>query len=263
MGDVDRGEDGVMAAALDNAAYLGHIEEHGLGLADAAARAAWSDRVPSCPEWTVDDLVWHFTEVQDFWHWIVRERAADPSGYEGAERLTGDELLSTCRAGVDRLVAALRAADPDDAVWSWFPGGATVRWVARRQAHEAAVHRWDAEASAGTDWSVPADLAVDGIDEFFEYMTSRPDDDAAPVGGTVHLHCTDTDGEWLVADPEPGAPFTVTPEHAKGDAAVRGTASDLLLLVWRRVDLDAGGDRFQTFGDVDVAKRMLARSRLG
>jgi uncharacterized protein (TIGR03083 family) len=261
MGDVDRGEDGVMAT-LDDDAYLGHIEQHGLGLADAAARAAWSDRVPSCPEWTVDDLVWHITEVQHFWRWIVRERAADPSGYEGLQRVSGDELLSVCRAGAGSLVETLRAADPDDPVWSWRPD-TTVRWVIRRQAHEAAMHRWDAEASAGTDWSVPADLAVDGIDEFFEYMTTRPADDAAPVGGTVHLHCTDTDGEWLVADPEPGAPFTVTREHAKGDAAVRGTASDLLLLVWRRVGLDAGGDRFQTFGDVDVAKRMLARSRLG
>ena len=34
--------------------------------------------------------------------------------------------------------------------------------------------------------------------------------------------------------------------HAKGDVALRGTASDLLLWAWNRVPVD---DRFEVFGD--------------
>ena len=54
--------------------------------------------------------------------------------------------------------------------------------------------------------------------------------------GSVHLHCTDVDGEWLVVG-EPGRRPVVTREHAKGACALRGPAADLLLVLWRRVGL--------------------------
>jgi uncharacterized protein (TIGR03083 family) len=248
---------------MDDATFIGHLWEHGLGLADAAEAAGLDTPVRSCPGWSVADLVWHITEVQDFWNWVVAERAIDPSTYPEAQRPTADGLLTGCRRGVDTLVATLRDADPNDAVWSWAPGGNSVGWVVRRQAHEAAMHRWDAETAAGNEWAIPADLAVEGIDEFFEFMAEPPAEGAAPLGGTVHLHCTDADGEWLVAEPEPGGPLTVTREHAKGDVAVRATASDLLLLLWRRVDLDTAAARLELFGDAAVASRLLQRSDLG
>ena len=64
--------------------------------------------------------------------------------------------------------------------------------------------------------------------------------------GTVHLHCTDVDGEWLVARRD--GEVTVTAEHAKGDVAARGSASDLLLFLWGRVPADA----LEVFGDADL-----------
>jgi uncharacterized protein (TIGR03083 family) len=241
---------------------IGHTWEHGLGLADAAARVGLDGRVPSCPDWSVADLVWHITEVQDFWRWIVDARVVDPSDYPEPERVPDADLLAECRRGVDAIVASLRNADPGDTVWSWAPRGRSVGWVIRRQAHEAAMHRWDAEAAAGTAWPVPTDLAVDGVDEFFDHFVDAPATGAAEVGGTVHLHCTDATGEWVVAEPDPAGPLQVRREHAKGDAAVRATASDLLLLLWRRIDVDAGPDRFQVFGDRAVLDRLLARTSL-
>jgi hypothetical protein len=123
-------------------------------------------------------------------------------------------------------------------------------------AQETAVHRWDADHE-------PIDpvLAVDGVSEFFEHFTDRVADGALPMGGTVHLHATDAEGEWLVSEPPDGGPLEFSTEHAKGDAAVRGSASDLLLLLWRRVGLDDGG-RFEVFGEPEVARRLVARNDL-
>ena len=245
-----------------------HVDEHlgafwrdGLGLADAAERAGLATAVAACPGWDVADLVWHTGEVHWFWTEVVANRWDEPSAYQEPERPGDGELLGWYRASVDRTLGVLRATDPLQSVWSWAPRGASAAWVIRRMAQETAVHRWDAEDAAGSGWRIDADLAVDGIDEFFEHFTDGAAEGAAPVGGTVHLHCTDHDGEWLVAEPEVGGRLAVTHEHAKGDAAVRGGASDLVLALWRRVALDAP-DRFEVFGDADVARRLLARTNL-
>ena len=76
-------------------------------------------------------------------------------------------------------------------------------------------------------------------------------------GETIHVHCTDADGEWLIvlADGE----MRVTREHAKGDAAMRGPAHDLLLVLWRRQPLDT----VDVIGDRAVAERLVARTDLG
>ena len=120
-----------------------------------------------------------------------------------------------------------------------------VAFVRRRIAHETAVHAWDAGDAAGSRQPLDADLAVDGIDEFFEIFTPlTPGAPIEPVT-TVHLHATDRDGEWLIS--VGGGLFQIERGHAKGDVAVRATASDLLLLLWNRVEL--GGDGFAVFGD--------------
>jgi hypothetical protein len=79
--------------------------------------------------------------------------------------------------------------------------------------------------------------------------------DASPAGGSVHLHCTDTDGEWTVA-PSTAGGDVVSVGHAKGDAAMRGTAHDLLMALWRRDGLD----HVEVFGDRAVAERFLSRT---
>jgi uncharacterized protein (TIGR03083 family) len=241
---------------------LGALWRDGLALADAAERAGLDAPVPSCPGWTVSDLVWHTGEVHWFWRECVVVGWFDPSEYVEPHRPGDDVLLGWYRDGVQRAVEDFRAASPDAVVWTWAPRGGNAAWVVRRMAQETAVHRWDAEAAAGgTPPPVEADLAVDGVDEFFEHFSDTAAAGAEAVGGTVHLHCTDTDGEWLVSEPVVGGMLEVERAHAKGDAAVRGAASDLLLLLWRRVGLDDAG-RFEVFGDPDVARRLIARADL-
>jgi hypothetical protein len=72
----------------------------------------------------------------------------------------------------------------------------------------------------------------------------------------VHLHATDVEGEWLVT--LGGSTVAVEHGHAKGDAAVRGTAADLHLWLWGRVPLD----RLEVFGDPAIAERLTKLSRI-
>jgi hypothetical protein len=152
----------------------------------------------------------------------------------------------------------LSVTDPATPCWTWSPRK-DVGFVARRMAQETVVHGWDARAAAGEQAVIAPGLAVDGIDEFFEYWLDAAAHEGEPVGGSVHLHATDAEGgEWQVT-PD-GRALVVRREHAKGDAAVRASASDLLLLLWRRKrPTDAG---VEVFGDEAVLARLLAHTNL-
>jgi hypothetical protein len=140
-------------------------------------------------------------------------------------------------------------------VATWAGQQPAIFWP-RRMAIETALHRWDAQAARGDAAPVSAPLALDAIDELFDVILPwRGTVDVAPEGTTVHLHATDVDGgagEWLVTFVSAG--IAVEHAHAKGDLAVRGTASDLLLLLWNRI----GPERCEVFGDVGLVERWRA-----
>jgi uncharacterized protein (TIGR03083 family) len=98
-------------------------------------------------------------------------------------------------------------------------------------AFETLVHRWDAETAAGVPAAFPAALAADGLDE---HLGNLPffRDAARGDGETLHVHCTDAEGEWLLTRTPEG--LTVTNEHAKADVALRGPAADLFLVLLGR-----------------------------
>jgi uncharacterized protein (TIGR03083 family) len=224
----------------------------------AAADGNLGAAVPSCPGWRVSDLVWHLSEAHDFWRTIVEDRLDDSKLVPPyVERPDDNELVPWFRAGVTRLHDVLAGTDPATPCWTWSSRN-DVAFVARRMAHETIIHGWDAGLAAGEPPAIDTDLAVDGIDEFCEHWLGDPGAAREPMDGTVHLHTVDADGEWLV-EPD-GAALIVRREHGKGSAAVRGTASDLLLLLWRRKrPVDAG---FEVFGDESVLARFLAHADL-
>ncbi|CAN0485056.1 unnamed protein product, partial [Phaeothamnion confervicola] len=167
------------------------------------------------------------------------------------------ELPSRSRGAAASVIDALRTTELDVAVWNWTGSNQTVGWVLRRMAQEMAIHRADADAAAGRPTDIEPALASDGIDEFLNGFLWWVKPDAEPVAGSVHIHCTDVAGEWTVREHDGG--FDVTPEHAKGDCALRGPASDLLLALWRRQPLSS----VDVVGDTDVAARFVAHSALG
>jgi uncharacterized protein (TIGR03083 family) len=211
--------------------------------------------MPSCPDWTIADLLSHIGRIHRYVTGIVTTRPNPPT--EHWSQMTPppvEQRLAWFREGYPLLADALGAADPDDDVWTWATEP-KVRFWSRRMAHEIAVHRWDAQRAAGVAPDpIPTNFAADAIQEAFDILPARKLGDRLTGNGeTIHLHCTDTapeqEGEWLLRLTPDG--LEVTREHAKGDVAARGAASDLLLLVWGRIEPDA----VEVFGDASLLTR--------
>ena len=237
--------------------YLDQLRSDGAALVAAAARDT-SARVPGCPDWDVAALVGHTGVIHRWVAEILRTRAQErPSRRGFAPPEGGPAVIEWYGAGLDLLVRALEDIGPEAAVWNWNePRQPSAFWF-RRMAQETAVHRWDAESATGTPEGVTPDLAVDGIAELLESFLRLLSAGGPPpdLGGSLHVHTTDTEGEWTV---RPGPEhLEVERGHGKGDAALRGAASDVLLGLWGRPVFD----RLEVFGDASVVERWRERVR--
>src|SRR4051812_19355169 len=242
--------------------YLRHLRADGAALTAAAAQNLDAD-VRGCPGWTVADLLAHTGQVHRYVTELVRTNSDKPvSRKDFPDPPAGAELVPWFDAGLGAVVAMLESADVDGFAWNWSGHNQKVGWWPRRMAQETAVHRWDTEdaVAPGSGQPIDAALAVDGVDEFLDLVLPNAKERGPyPDGGaTVHLHATDAEGEWLLRFA--GSGIEVSRGHAKGDAAVRGTASDLLLFLWKRLPPDAPG--FEVFGDPSVLDNWVKQTQL-
>jgi len=233
---------------MEPALYLEHLTRDSDLLADAAEAAGPAADVPACPGWRVEDLVRHCASG-DLWARTIVETGNRASHDLPADAPTGAALVPYFRDGAHALVRALGATDPAASVWTFAASDRTTGFWYRRRAQETSVHRFDAQTAAGAPAPLDTELALDGIDEYFSVFLPRLAEGVATDGATLHFHCTDVEGEWFIA--RDGDDLRVTREHAKGDVAARGSASDLLLFLWGRVP--AG--RLDVFGDAAVLDR--------
>jgi len=237
---------------LDADVYRRAVRREADALVAAAARAGLDARVPSCPDWDVAALLGHIGRVH---RWaagcITTNSLVSPADIDPPPE--GDALAGYAREGAAALGAAL-GRSPDAPAWTFVPPPTVAFWQ-RRQAHETAMHRVDAELAGGAATPIDGALAADGIDEWLTILPVRPGK-ARPTGSgeTVHLHCTDRPGEWLLRrTPER---LEVERTHAKGDVAVRGPASDLLLVLLHR----APTDTVEVLGDRPTLDAFLAET---
>lgn len=235
---------------MEPSGYLDGVRDNASLFVEAVRKAGVDAPVPTCPDWTVADLARHQGRVFYWISTIVETKAqeyVDRSPFE--EEAEAADPLAFIESGVEHALATLSAADPDAMVWNWIDGGpGPARFWFRRMAHETVVHRADAEAAAagriGTSRVEPAELAVDGIDEFLDFLDMRSRGGRTPqLSGSYHFHTTDVPGEWVVLFDDDAV--TIRRQHAKADVAVRGPASDLELFLYNR----RGSDGLETFGD--------------
>jgi len=205
--------------------------------------------VPSCPAWTASDLLWHLTEVQAFWRRIVEERALAPKAADLTREADYRSALKLFQRESEKLQAVLAATGPATAVWTWADDQ-TVGFVRRRQAHEALIHRVDAELTAGLSAeAVDKEFASDGVDEVLTVMMSGVPDwaDFHPGGDIVAVETTDTGHRWVLEigafsgeSPDSGKSYESEPAAVLTDATplsvITGTAGDLDLWLWGRRD---------------------------
>jgi len=137
-------------------------------------------KVPSCPEWSVGDLLYHLYEVQYLWHRVSAEARSGFDGLSMPVRPADGSLVDVLRGEHVSYTSWLRANDPSSPQWTWT-GMRDFQWLARRMAHELAMHRVDADLARGQATAIEPALASDGIDEFLEFFRN---------GDTRRLRCT-------------------------------------------------------------------------
>lgn len=255
---------------MDKHDYLRALHDNFGCIAEVAHRGL-EPQVPACPAWNVGGLVGHLGTVYTAWNKRLRhqgegEPAIEPEDFAGlpgfvdwneanyAAHAAPEGVLEWTEHRFMTLAEALAAASPDQPVKTWFPPDQTAGFAQRRMAQETAMHRWDAQSAYGKADPIEAELAKDGIDEMLDVhlpMRREWETPRASAGERYHLHSTDTPGEWLVFFAPEGV--QVTREHAKGDVAIRGTASDLLLWLWGRIP----GDTLDVIGDRALLDRWL------
>jgi len=203
---------------LDYAAWIQHESDLFVAGLDTTALDA---RVPGCPDWSLRDLASHLGRVHRFWAEVVRAGADVPperAGYAAPEDPA--ELAAWMRASTSDLLDALRDAEPATPAWTWWRDDRTVGAIARHQVQEAAVHRWDAQSAVGRPEPIAAPVADDGVDEFL----------------------------WIARQLRPPAPITFVPTDSglarsvvdePPEVTVSATASDLVLLLYGRVGVEA------------------------
>jgi uncharacterized protein (TIGR03083 family) len=229
------------------------LEEQGRRFADAVEHAELDTVVPSCPDWTVRDLARHLGMVHR-WATAVVEAAGpavDDEAFEAATVYPPDEaLLGWFRDGHRALVATLERSPEDVPCWTFMGGSPSpLHFWTRRQLHETAVHRMDAELGAGRAPSpIAAEVAADGVDELLTAFIVRPHGRLrSEQPWTMAVVPTDVDNAWTVrvtADP------TVTAREAEpADLTLSGRAADLYAFLWNRsrdgVSISGHQDRVQ------------------
>lgn len=231
---------------MENSEFIEILRREGELFAAAVERGAPDAPVAACPGWSLRDLVTHLGSVHRWATAFVAEGREEPVRPEEAPPLTDAELAPWLRQGHARLVETLVAAPADTACWTFLPAPSPLAFWARRQAHETAVHRADAELAVDAGPVAPEALsplapgfAADGIDELLTGIYPGRDTSLRfDKPWTLSVRATDVPGgSWTVrlSDGPPRATRTGddAPKHA--DCTYTGKAADLYLVLWNRL----------------------------
>lgn len=197
-------------------------------------------RVPTCPEWSVNDLVDHVGMV--YLHKVAAMRFNRPFEWPPPDLPAGETPLARLHRGYAELLAEFAARDAQSPAYTWHEPDQTVGFWIRRMAQETVIHRIDGELAAGSRSQPVSDvLALDGIDEvlklflaygsvkwhdeFAEPLAAAGDGAVAVVSGSRHWLVTWDKNQVVAKDSdEPAA------------AQLSGAPEAMLRWLWRRAD---------------------------
>lgn len=253
-----------MQNTLDFPDLLRLIDERSAAFRAAVAAAPSLDvQVPTCPGWTLFDLVKHLGGGDRFWAAIVGAGPADAPPAEATAARAAlevprerESLPAWLAASTQLLLSALREAGPESGSWTWWPASQspqTSGGIARHRAQETAVHTYDAQLTGGAPQPLPVELALDGVEEFLFTVCATPS--AWPHKPTAFDFHAAEGRSWRLTVDGDGARSTRIPAHTAAidedsdaaGASIHGTASELVLYLYDRipaaslhVDGDAG-----------------------
>lgn len=253
-----------MAKTLEFPVLLRLIDEGSVAFRAAVASAPSLDLpVPTCPEWTLFDLVQHLGGVHRRWAVNVAAGPADgpaatASDVPDAPR-EREALLAWSAESTQLLLSALRETGPDAGCWTWWGASQSPQTsgaVARHQVQEVTVHTYDAQAAVGTPQPLSEEAALDGVDEF---LTTCCATTSAWPHKPAELDFHATEGRsWRLSLSADGARSTLLPAFgeapAAADASARGTAGELVLMLYSRIPFDS----LQLHGDQHIFDQLEA-----
>ncbi|MFE5808188.1 maleylpyruvate isomerase N-terminal domain-containing protein [Streptomyces sp. NPDC056491] len=254
-----------MTTTLEFPALLQLIDERSTAFRAAVASAPSLDaQVPTCPEWTLFDLAQHIGEGRRDWAATVAAGPASAKSVaEGSPAAPREReaLLAWLAESTEQLLDALRKAGPDRGCWAWWEtlqSPHTSGAVARHQLQQLAVHTYDAQITVGAPQPLPEEVALDGVDEFLSTCVTTTSawphkpaviDFHASEGRSWRLSLS-VDGARSARLPEPGtvpaASAGQDPDAAAAYFSARGTASELVFILYNRIPIDSlelDGDR--------------------
>jgi uncharacterized protein (TIGR03083 family) len=230
--------------------HIDALHRQGCLLAEAAERAGLDAAVLPCAPWLVKDLLRHTGYIH---RWAARHITEGPAsiidGPPEADILRAGapdpELLDWFRAGHAALVETLITADAGVECATFMAAPSPLAFWARRQAHETAIHRADAESATGATPEYPANFATDGIDELIMgFGRRRKYQPGADRIGRLRVVTADTGDAWSIEARDGRLhPDRDTGDDEAGDAGctVRGPASGVYLYLWNRADAPRAG----------------------
>jgi len=251
---------------MDIDTHIEAISREGRQLAAAAFQARLDDRIPWCPGWNTRELLHHLSEIH-LWaashvaRRAVREGVSELADLEAAwpDLATfwpdDEALIDYYLATNANLVAELESAPSDLSTWTFLTAPSPRQMWARRQAHETAIHRIDAQSATASVSGFDPAFASDGIDEILTAMAPRADELPLEFSVTMAISPSDVDERWLVNLGPDGIETVRTDGPA--DLVLTGLASDLYIAVWNRGDDSA----IALTGDPSVLNTWRARHR--
>ena len=251
---------------MENDRFLACLDADYRRMHDIAAGGDLSSPVPSCPDWTLKDLVEHTAMV-----YLHKVKATELGGEDMADwppDISGRPTLDVFENAYAQLTNMFATHDPSDHSGTWYDPDQTVGFWIRRMAQETVIHRRDAELAVGD-----ADSGRPRTRRGRHHRTARHlhrlPDPQVEQGIQPALEPSDGDSllvdaggaRWLATIGLGGVEVSRMQQPSDATVQVSGAPSDVLFWLWNRTSPADGSVDVQ--GDDATLERLRNLLTLG